>query len=128
MIIITVKPTKAELVDFSISDETAEFNIFFDDGQERKISFRQNINNSEELAEKMIAEMRAMSKKYHQKYLEDADDILVVRFDNEDEVVKKLTRFFEKVKDNIKSVKQLKDARGYLDTVTRAKKIEMSLI
>jgi len=128
MIVVTVKPTKAELVEFSIKDETAEFNIYFDDGEERRISFKQKVGNSEELAEKMLAEMRSMSKKYHQKYIDDADEILVIKFENEEDSAKKLVRFFEKVKDNIKAIKQTKNAQGYLDTVMRAKKIEMSLI
>ena len=128
MIVVTVKPTKAELVDFSIKDETAEFTIYFDDGEERKISFRQKISHPEEMAEKMIAEMRAMSKKYHQKYVDEADEILVIKFENEDDSSKKLARFFEKVRENIKSIKQMRNAQGYLDTINRAKKIEISLL
>lgn len=126
MIIVTVKPTRAELVDFSIKDETAEFNIYFDDGEERRLSLRQKVGNSEELAEKMLAEMRVLSKKYHQKYTDEADEILVVKFENEDDAVKKLVKFFEKVKDNIKNVRHMRNAQGYLDTLNRAKKIDMS--
>ncbi|MBW3023200.1 hypothetical protein KY308_03785 [Candidatus Woesearchaeota archaeon] len=127
MIVVTVRPLKAELVDFSVKDETAEFNIYFNDGEERRVAFKQKIADSEELAEKMVAEMRAMSKKYHQKYVEESDDILVIKVENEDETVKKLIRFFEKVKDTIKNIRMIKNAKGYLDTITKAKKMEVLL-
>jgi len=127
MIVVTVKPTKAELVDFSLKDENAEFNVYFDDGEERRVSFRQKIGHPEEMAEKMIAEMRAMSKKYHQKYVEEEDEILVIKFENEDDSVKKLMRFFERIKETIKNIKQTRNAQGYLDTINRAKKLEMPL-
>jgi len=32
MIIITIKPLRAELIDFSVKEETAEMNLWFTDG------------------------------------------------------------------------------------------------
>jgi len=126
MIIITVKPLKAELVDFSIKEETAEMNIWFTDGNdEHKLAVSRRIENCEEMAEQMIAEVRRLVKKSHTPDSSDYDEILTVRFENEDDTVKKLQRFFERVKEKIREVRMMKSAKGYLDTLTRAKKFEV---
>jgi len=128
MIIVTVKPTKAELIDFSVKDETAEMNIWFSDGNDdHKIAINRKILNSEELAEQMIVEMRRLVKKYHNPDTDSYDEILVVKFENEEDAVKKMNRFFERVKEKIKEVKGMKVAKGYLDTINRAKKLEFEL-
>ncbi len=128
MIIVTVKPVKAELIDFSVKDESAEMNIWFSDGNhEHKLALNRRVGNSEELAEQMIMEMRKLVKSSHKPDSEDYGEILVVNFENEDDSVKKMQRFFERVKDKIKEVKQMRSAMGYLDTVNRAKKFEFEL-
>jgi len=128
MIIINIKPLKAELIDFSIKDDTAEMNIYFrDEADEHKLAISRKIGNSEELAEQIIMEMRRIVKKHHTPEADDYEDILVVRVDDEDGAVKKLKLFFDKVNEKIKQVKLLKSAKGYLDTLARAKKFEMEL-
>jgi hypothetical protein len=128
MIIITVKPVRAELIDFSVKDETAEMNIWFSDGNdEHRLALSRKILSPEELAEQMIVEMRRIVKKCHTPESDSYDEILVVNFENEDDAVKKLHRFFERVREKIKEVRQLRSAHGYLDTINRAKKFEMEL-
>ena len=125
MIVVTVKPLKAELIDFSVKEETAEMNLWFSDGaDEHKLAISRRIENSEELAEQMIGEMRRLAKKQHTPD-NDYDEILTVRFENEEDAVKKLQRFFERVKEKIREVKIMRSAKGYLDTLTRAKKFEV---
>jgi len=126
MIIITIKPLRAELIDFSVKEETAEMNIWFTDGaDEHKLAINRKIVNPEELAEQMIIEMRKIVKKNHTPQSNGYDEILAVRFENEDDAVKKLQRFFEMVKEKVREVKMIKTAKGYLDTLTRAKKLEI---
>jgi hypothetical protein len=128
MIIVTVKPVKAELVDFSVKDENAEMNIWFSDGhKEHKLALNRKVVGAEELAEQMIVEMRKIAKSSHKKESDEYDEILVVNFENEDDAVKKLQRFFEKVREKVKEVKQLRSAQGYLDTINRVKKFEVDL-
>jgi len=126
MIIITIKPLRAELIDFSVKEETAEMNLWFTDGaDEHKLAINRKIVNPEELAEQMIIEMRKIVKKNHTPQSNGYDEILAVRFENEDDAVKKLQRFFEMVKEKVREVKMIKTAKGYLDTLTRAKKLEI---
>jgi len=73
----------------------------------------------------MIIEMRKIVKKNHTPQSNGYDEILAVRFENEDDAVKKLQRFFEMVKEKVREVKMIKTAKGYLDTLTRAKKLEI---
>lgn len=128
MILVTVKPLRAELVDFSVKDETAEMNVWFTDGnKEHKLSLNRKIGNSEELAEQMIIDMRKIAKTHNKQESDGYDEILAIKFEDEDESVKKLQRFFDKVKERIKDLRQLKSAQGYLDTINRVKKFEVEL-
>jgi len=126
MIIITVRLLRAELIDFSIKEETSEINIWFTDGKdEHKLAICRKIANSEELAEQMITEIRKIVKNSHTPESNGYDEILAIKFENEDDAVKKLQKFFERVKDKIREVRLIKSSQGYLDTLTRAKKLEL---
>ena len=128
MILVTVKPLRAELVDFSVKDETAEMNVWFTDGnREHKLALKRKIGNSEELAEQLIIEMRKIAKTHNKQEGDGYDEILAIKFEDEDASVKKLQRFFDKVKEKIKDLRQLKSAQGYLDTINRVKKFEVEL-
>lgn len=128
MIIITIKPLKAELTDFDIKEGTAEIAILFrDNADEHRLAIKRKIENSEELAEQMVMEMRRIVKKSHTPERDDYAEILAIRVDDEEGAVKKLRLFFDKVNEKIKEVKKIKSAKGYLDTLTRAKKLEMQL-
>ncbi len=126
MIIITIKPLKAELVDFSIQDETAEINILFrDEADEHKLAINRKIEDAEELAEQMIMEMRRIVKKHHTPDSDSYDEILAIRVENEDDVVSKMKSFFEKTKEKINQVRMIKSSKGYLDTLAKAKQLEI---
>jgi len=127
MIIINIKPLKIELVDFNFKENTVEFNVYFNDGLERRISFKKPLINPEELSEKIISEIRMYSKKTNMNLIDDWDEIMVVKVENEENVINKMQRFFEKVMERMKDVKLLKTADGYLDKITTAKKLVMEL-
>lgn len=124
MIIVNIKPLKAELLDFNIKDDTAQMHIYFsDEADKHRIVLNKVIGNAEELAEQMIMEMRKAIKDHHSK----EDDLLVIRVQDEEDAIKRMTNFFNSVKEKIKAIKTLKSAQGYLDTVNRSKKLEVNL-
>ena len=89
MIIVTVRLLRAELIDFSIKEETAEINIWFSDGNhEHKLAVSRKIGSSEELAEQMVTEIRRIIKKNHSPEGNGYDEILAIKFENEEDAIK----------------------------------------
>lgn len=127
MIIINIKPQKIELVDFNFKDNSAEFNIYFNDGFDRKISFKRAIQNPTELSENIMAEIRMHAKKANMNLLDDWDEIMALRVEREEEAINKMSRFFEKVLERMKDIRQLRTADGFLDKITTAKKLVIEL-
>lgn len=121
MIIVNIVPKKIELSDFNFKNNSAEFNLYFNDGVDRKISFSKPIINAEELAEQTLAEMRTISKKNNTNLAGEWDEIIVVRLEKEDETLRKLQGFFERVKERMKDVRLIRTADGYLDRIRSAK-------
>ncbi len=127
MIIVNVIPKKIELVDFNIKDNSAEFNIYFNDGLDRKVSLSRVLNDSEALSEQMVTEMRSLAKKNNMGLTGDWDEILVIRMDKEDESTRKLMGFFDRVRERMKDIKQTRSATGFLDKVHRSKMLVVDL-
>ena len=127
MIIVNVIPKKIELVDFNIKDNSAEFNIYFNDGLDRKVSLSRVLNDSEALSEQMVTEMRSLAKKNNMGLTGDWDEILVIRMDKEDESTRKLMGFFDRIKERMKDIKTTRSAAGFLDKVHRSKMLVVDL-
>lgn len=127
MIIVNVIPKKIELVDFNIKDNSAEFNLYFNDGIDRKVSLSRVLNNAEALSEQMVTEMRSLAKKNNMGLTGDWDEILVIRMDNEDESTRKMMGFFDRVKERMKDIKTTRSAAGFLDKVHRSKMLVVDL-
>jgi len=126
MIVITITPIKAELIDFSVKEETAEMQVTFrDESDEHVFSIKNRVADTEELAEKVVLEMRKIVKKFHTPETDQYEEILAIRVHDEETVIKRLKLFFDKVKEKIKEVRMTKSANGYLDTLSRAKKLEL---
>ncbi len=127
MIIVNVIPQKIELVDFNIKDNSAEFNLYFNDGLDRKVSLSRALNDSEALSEQMVTEMRSLAKKNNMGLTGDWDEILVIRMDKEDESTRKLMGFFDRIKERMKDIKTTRSAAGFLDKVHRSKMLVVDL-
>lgn len=123
MIIVNVVPQSIELVDFNIKDNSAEFNIHFNDGTDRRLSMARVIDDSETIAEQLVAEIRLLSKKNNKGLTDDWDEIIVVRMEKEDETIRKMTGFFERVKERIKDIRGMRTANGFLDKVHKSKQL-----
>jgi len=127
MIIVNVIPQKIELVDFNIKDNSAEFNLYFNDGLDRKVSLSRVLNDSEALSEQIVTEMRSLAKKNNMGLTGDWDEILVIRMDKEDESTRKLMGFFDRIKERMKDIKTTRSAAGFLDKVHRSKMLVVDL-
>jgi DNA helicase IV len=127
MIIVNVIPKKIELVDFNIKDNSAEFNLYFNDGLDRKVSLSRVLNDSEALSEQMVTEMRSLAKKNNMGLTGDWDEILVIRMDKEDESTRKLMGFFDRIRERMKDIKLTRSAAGFLDKVHKSKMLVVEL-
>lgn len=127
MIIVSIEPLCVELVDFDPKRRIADFRLHFNDGIDRTLTFKQTIDNPAELAERVLRELKQFSKREAIKMDAQSADIVTVRFLREDEVEIRLRSFFEKVKDRMRAVLNLKLAEGYLDKLYAAKKLVVEL-
>lgn len=127
MIIVNVIPQKIELVDFNIKDGAAEFNLYFNDGIDRKVSLSRALDDTEALAEQMISEMRSLAKKNNMGLTGDWDEVLVIKLEKEDDSVRKMMGFFDRVKERMKDIKMTRSATGFLDKVHRSKLLIVEL-
>ncbi|MFC1728568.1 hypothetical protein ACFLZ7_03835 [Nanoarchaeota archaeon] len=117
MIIVNVQFKSVEVVKFNVK-EGIEFKINFDDGEARTINRSSLIENPEALAEETFIEIRKMEKRYNQQYGGDSfDDVIIIRFDDEEKIMQKMAGFFQKVKDKVKLIRSSSDASNYLDKI-----------
>ena len=126
MIIINIKFKSIQVVKFGVK-EGIEFSICFDDGGEDRCINKTNlIESPEALAEEIFLEIRKMEKRYNQQYGGDLfDDVILVRFDEEEKTLQRLAGFFMKVKEKVQNIKTAKDSRGYLDKINEIKQLKM---
>jgi hypothetical protein len=125
MIIVNVQFKSVELVKFNIK-EGIEFRISFDDGVERSINKSSLIEDPEALTEEIFKEIRSMEKRYNQQYGgESFDDVIIIRFEDEEKAMQKMAGFFSKVKEKVKDVKSSIDATNYLDKINQINKSRM---
>lgn len=125
MIIVNVQFKNIEVVKFNIR-EGVEFKICFDDGEERCINKSSLIEDSAALAEEVFLDIRKMEKRYNQQYGGDSfDDVIIIRFDDDEKIMQKMAGFFQKVKEKIKTIRSSTDATNYLDKVNEINKSKL---
>lgn len=123
MIIVNIRFKSVEVVKFDLK-EGIEFKICFDDGVERCINKTSSIQDPVTLAEEIFMEIRKAEKRYNQQYGgEVMDDVIIVRFENEEATLQKLAGFFLRVKDKVANVKSSKEAKDYLNKISEIKRL-----
>ncbi len=123
MIIVNIQFKSVEVIKFDVK-EGVEFKICFDDGIERCINKASIIQDPEALAEEIFMDIRKAEKRYNRQYGGDVmDDVIVVRFENEDATLQKLAGFFLRVKDKMANIKFSKEAKDYLNKISEIKRL-----
>ena len=124
MIIVNVKFKNIAISKFDIK-KGLEFKICFDDGEERCINKASLIEDPMELTETIFQEIRQMVKRYNQQYGSDTfDDVVIIRFENEDTSRQKMSNFFSKVQEELRTMRSVAPS-NYLRKIEEINKIKV---
>ncbi|MBS1266855.1 MAG: hypothetical protein MAG795_00824 [Candidatus Woesearchaeota archaeon] len=113
----SIKVSKFSPKDFSVEIET----VFFDDDY-RKFHKTVHVNDSN-LAESIIKDIKNM---INNRSVEFNGEVIKgyrvqVEIKDKEDVLKKLGKFFSKLKTRVAKVKNIKQAEGYMDAVNRVR-------
>lgn len=124
MIIVNVKFKNMAITKFDIK-KGLEFRICFDDGEDRCITKASLIDDPMGLTENIFQEIRQMVKRYNQQYGSDTfDDVVIIRFDNEDTSRTKMSNFFSKVQEELRAMKSIPSS-NYLRKIEEINRMKM---
>ncbi len=92
-----------------------ELKITLDAGKLLSMSKMLSDQNPEAFAEEVIKEARLLAKKNAKSIGEDfLDDVIIVKVPNEDEVVRRMAGFFNRLKEKSNYLRGAKQAAGYV--------------
>jgi hypothetical protein len=112
---VTIKKIKVN--HFFPKEGYVELSIAFNDGQEKEFLKTTKVDEPELLSLNLLDEIRKIVKNTYQKFNGEKvlENIVTVRINKREEITKKLTDFFKKLKDKVSRVKKAKVAEGYIN-------------
>ena len=128
MKIISLEIKKIEIGNFFPKENKVELDIFFNDGADKEIFKIVDMSDPEIAAESILADLRKMEKNIHKnsENRENIVDTLVnIVVKNEDNVVKEISQFIQRVNDKINEIKNKNVAEGYLDIIRELKNLKL---
>ena len=131
MKIVSLEIKKIEVGKFFPKEDKVELDIFFDDGSDKEIFKIVDASDAVSAAEDILMDLRKLEKNIHKN--SENTELIVENYLNiiikdEDNLVKEISGFIQKVKNKIDEIKQKDVAEGYLDIIRELKnlKIEFS--
>ena len=127
MIIVNVIFKAIEVSKYTRTDLTLK--IHFDDGsKERVIEKQTNLENVEELTNQVFNEVRRIQKELTSGNTGDfLDDVVIVRFEDDERVKEKMLNAFRRIKDEMRKLKTADLADNYLQNISMFQKLRISL-
>lgn len=131
MEIISLEIKKIGIGKFFPKQDKVELDIFFNDGTDKEIFKIVDTSDSENAAESILADLRKLEKNIHKN--DENKELIVDNFvnivvKNEDNAIKEISEFIEKIKNKIDEIKSKNIAEGYLDLVRELKNLKLDLI
>ena len=128
MKIISLEIKKIEVGKFFPKEDKVELDIFFNDGSDKEIFKIVDTSDSERAAEDILVDLRKLEKNIHKN--SENKELIVENYVNiiikdEDNLVKEISGFIQKVKNKIDEIKQKDVAEGYLDIIRELKNLKV---
>lgn len=128
MKIISLEIKKVRIGKFFPKENKVELDIFFNDGNDKEIFKTVDASDAEGAAETILADLRKMEKSIHKN--SNARESIVESFvnivvKNENEVIKEIARFIQKVEARMEEIKSKNVAEGYLDLIRKLKSLRV---
>jgi|TARA_B100001964_G_scaffold245773_1_gene335875 hypothetical protein len=130
MKIISLEIKKIEIGKFFPKENKVELSIFFNDGADKEILKVVDMSDPEIAAESILADLRKMEKNIHKPSGDKeliVNNVVNIVIKNEDNAIKEISRFIQKVGDKINEIKSKDVADGYLDMIRELKNLKLDL-
>jgi len=123
---INIKIKEIRVINFSTRDSTVELEIYFDKYKTLK---NLEIDDPNEIAHDLIVEIRRKVKEVNKKHISEEvlDNIVNVRVEQEEEIMKKISMFLAKLSDKVNEVKNLTSSDNYLNSISLVKSMKLEL-
>ena len=130
MKIVSLEVKEVGIGKFFPKEGKAELCIKFNDGADKEILKGVDFSKSESVAENILADLRKMEKSIHKNG--NAEGYIVENFvnivvKNEDEAIKEIAGFIQKVQAKIEEIKSKNVADGYLDIIRQLKSLKLEM-
>lgn len=119
MKLINVQLKSIRVTSFYPKDEQVEFLVTFDDGKVNQFHKTVRIQDPKSLANRIMLEICNMEKSKNVEFDGKTilDSYVNVVIQDEDDIKKKMTKFFLDVLTRVENVKKFTEATGYMDAI-----------
>ena len=127
MKIVSLEVKKVEIGKFFPKKNEAELQIAYNDGADKEILKTIDMADPESSAESILTDLRKMTKEVHKDDKEGTiiDNFVNIVVKNEDELLKEISKFIQKVSIKIEEINSKKEAEGYLDMIRELKNLKL---
>ena len=127
MKIVSLEVKKVGIGKFFPKKNEAELQIAYNDGADKEILKTVDIADPEGSAESILTDLRKMTKEIHKNDKEGTiiDNFVNIVVKNEDELLKEISKFIQKVSIKIEEINSKKEAEGYLDMIRELKNLKL---
>jgi len=131
MKIVSLDIKKIGIGKFFPKEDKVELDINFNDGVDKEILKVVDITDAESAAESILEDLRKLEKNIHKN--NENKELIVDNFVNivvkdEDNAIKEISQFIEKIKNKIDEIKSKNIAEGYLDIIRELKNLKLDLV
>ncbi|MDP6600084.1 MAG: hypothetical protein QF798_01465 [Candidatus Woesearchaeota archaeon] len=131
MKIVSLDIKKIGIGKFFPKEDKVELDINFNDGVDKEILKVVDITDAESAAESILDDLRKLEKNIHKN--NENKELIVDNFVNivvkdEDNAIKEISQFIEKIKNKIDEIKSKNIAEGYLDIIRELKNLKLDLV
>lgn len=131
MKIVSLDIKKIGIGKFFPKEDKVELDINFNDGVDKEILKVVDITDAESAAESILEDLRKLEKNIHKN--NENKELIVDNFVNivvkdEDNAIKEISQFIEKIKNKIGEIKSKNIAEGYLDIIRELKNLKLDLV
>jgi len=127
MKIVSLEVKKIRVGQFFPNKKEVELNIAFNDGVDKEIFKTVDTVNPDTSAENILLDLRKLEKKIHKEETEGTiiDNFTNVVIKDEEELIKEISKFINKVSIKIGEISNKKVAEGYLDRIRELKSLKL---
>ena len=128
MKIISLEIKKVSVGKFFPRESKVELDIFFNDGSDKEIFKTVDVSDAEGSAENILADLRKMETSIHKSSEARnsiAENLINIVVKNENETIKEIARFIQKVGARMEEIKSKNVAEGHLDRIRQLKSLKI---